>query len=81
MGILLSVFGLTVLLIPCQPLGVVPLALQRHLLSNSLVHSHFIWYLNLVPEAREGIYSDNNFILNTAVRATEESWEPKAAPP
>lgn len=81
MGIVLSVFGLTILLIPCQPLGVVPLALQRHLLSNRFTPSHFIWYLYLVPEVREGIYSDNNFIINMAVRAREESWEPKAAKP
>lgn len=81
MGIVLNVLGLTVLLIPCQPLGVVPLALPRHLLSNSFMPSPLIWYLHLVPEIREGIYCDNNFIINMAVRAIEESWEPKAARP
>lgn len=81
MGIVLSVIGLTVLLIPCQPLGVVPLALQRHLLGNSFTPSHFSWYLYLVPEIREGIYCDNNFTRNMAVRPTEESWELKAATP
>lgn len=55
--------------------------MQRHLLSNSFTPSHSIWYLYLVPEVREGIYCDNNLIINTALRAVEESWEPKAATP